>query len=254
MVPPHQTARLDHEELVRQEFNGWVRAGRSGEMERWHRPVTKKVIQRMQLSPDDRILDIGCGDGWTCRSLSPLVPDGAVVGIDVSDEMISLARGLSIELDNVLFAPGSAEEIPWAEDYFTRVISVESAYYWHSPEAAARQIFRVTAWGGRIFVLMFYCRENPHSHHWQEQAPVSFQLKSAAEWKETFELLGFQDVTTEQIPDETPVGLDFEPDAHWGSRDERAAFQRAGALLIAGQKPPLPEPGPLAPDPLRILP
>ena len=174
MVPPHEIARLDHEELLREEFNRWPCEGRSDEMEHWHRPVTEKVVGRMQLSPDERILDLGCGDGWTCRLLSPLAPEGAVVGIDIADEMIAIARGRSIELDNILFAPGSAEEIPWAEDYFTRVLSVESAYYWHSPEKAAGEIFRVTAWGGRIFVLMFYHRENPYTHHWQEHVPLVF--------------------------------------------------------------------------------
>ena len=97
MVPPHEIARLDHEELLREEFNRWARDDRVRDMERWHRPVTEKVVERMQLSPDERILDVGCGDGWTCRLLSPLAPEGAVVGIDVADEMIALARGRSIE-------------------------------------------------------------------------------------------------------------------------------------------------------------
>ncbi len=256
MVPPHEIARLDHEELLREEFNRWARDDRVRDMERWHRPVTEKVVERMQLSPDERILDVGCGDGWTCRLLSPLAPEGAVVGIDVADEMIALARGRSIELDNILFAPGSVEEIPWAEDYFSRVLSVESAYYWHSPEKAAREIFRVTAWGGQVFILLFYYRENAHALHWQEHAPARFQLKSAGEWQEVFELLGFQDVRTEQVPDTTPVAPDFEPDVHWRSREEREAFQQAGGLLLTATKPPLPEPGPLAsePNPLRILP
>ncbi len=255
MVPPHEIARLDHEELLREEFNRWPCEGRSDEMEHWHRPVTEKVVGRMQLSPDERILDLGCGDGWTCRLLSPLAPEGAVVGIDIADEMIAIARGRSIELDNILFAPGSAEEIPWAEDYFTRVLSVESAYYWHSPEKAAGEIFRVTAWGGRIFVLMFYHRENPYTHHWQEHVPARLQLKSAVEWRETFESLGFQDVATEKIPADTPVAPNFKPDAHWRSREEKEAFQQTGALLVTGTKPALPGPGPLAgePNPLRIL-
>ena len=105
-------------------------------METQHRRVTEKTIELMELGPDERILDLGCGDGWASRLLSPLCPEGAIVGVDISNEMIRLAREKSVNCENVLFVPGSAEEIPWAEAYFTRVISIESAYYWPSLEGA----------------------------------------------------------------------------------------------------------------------
>jgi hypothetical protein len=144
-----------------------------------------------------------------------------------------------------MFATGAAEEIPWAEDYFTRVLSVESAYYWFSPERAARELFRVTAYGGRVFLLMSYFRENPHAHHWQEQVDFAFNLMSEQEWAELLTNFGFQQVTTERIIDDTPVPEDYRPDLHWRSRQERWAFQQAGILLVTAKKPDLPPPGPI---------
>ena len=201
----------------------------------------------MKLGPSERILDIGCGEGWTCRLLSSRCPDSAIVGVDVSDEMIRLARRKSPEQGNAIFAPGSAEEIPWAEDYFTRVICVESAYYWHSVEAAMREIFRVTAFGGRVHLVNSYHKENLYLHHLPEQLGVSLQLHSAVEWQEAFEVFGFEEVEVRLIPDETPVPQNLDSDLYFRSREERDQFQRAGVLLLTARKPDVPPPGPIEP-------
>ena len=216
-------------------------------MERQNRRITEQVVERMELGANERILDIGCGEGWTCRLLSSRCPRGAIVGIDVSEEMIRLARRKSPQQGHVLFAPGSAEEIPWTEDYFTRLICVESAYYWHSVDAAIREIFRVTAFGGSVYVVSSYHQENPHLHHLPERLGVSLQLHSAREWRELFEVFGFEKVEALLIQDETPIPPNFESDLYFRSRDERYRFQRAGVLLLAATKPQLPPPGPIEP-------
>jgi ubiquinone/menaquinone biosynthesis C-methylase UbiE len=247
MYPPHEQKRLDHEEKVRAMFNRWAGSGNVAEMEQQHLATAEKVIARMGLAPNDSVLEVGCGEGWLCRRLAGICSEGAVVGIDVSEEMINLARAKSAEAGNLMFAVGAAEEIPWAEDYFTRVVSVESAYYWYSPERAARELFRVTAYGGRVFLLMSYYQENPHAHHWQQEVEFPFRLMSEGEWAELLTTFGFQQVATERIADDTPVPDDYQPDAHWRSREEKLAFQRAGILVVAGKKPDLPPPGPIEP-------
>ena len=254
VYPPHLQKRYEQEARLRDEFDRWALAGRGPEMEAQHRRITQTTFEQMQLGPDERILDLGCGDGWASRLLSPLCREGAIVGVDLSDEMIRLAREKSVSHENVLFVPGSAEEIPWAEAYFTRVISVESAYYWPSLEAAAREIFRVTAFSGRIFLLLNIYEENPHSHYWVDLLTVPAHLKSAAEWTELFRACGFQNVETRQIPDDTPIPDDFESDIHWSSREHREQFQQAGALLLTASKPELPPPGPIQVDPDAPLP
>lgn len=247
MYPPHEQKRLDHEDKVREMFNRWAGSGDVAEMEQQHRPIAEKVIARMSLTPTDSVMEVGCGEGWLCRRLAGICGEGAVVGIDVSEEMVNLARGKSPDVANLMFAVGAAEEIPWAEDYFTRVVSIESAYYWFSPERAARELFRVTAYGGRVFLVMSYYSENPHAHHWQQHVGFPFQLMSEAEWAELLTTFGFQQVATERIVDDTPVPDDYQPDLHWRSREEKLAFQRTGILLVTGRKPDLPPPGPIEP-------
>ena len=51
-----------------------------------------KLIAELNLKSNERILDLGCGDGGLTAQLAKLVPDGFVVGIDASQGMVEAAR------------------------------------------------------------------------------------------------------------------------------------------------------------------
>lgn len=233
MFDPLDKQRLDLEEAVRETFDRWSIEGLADGMERRHRDITEKLFARMAPQPDDRLLEIGCGDGWAARLVAPLALDGAVVGIDVSGEMIARARERSADLDNVLLAPGAAEEIPWAEDYFTHVYSIEAAYYFPDPDRAAREIFRVATYGGRFWILINFYAENAASHDWPAEVGLTMHLKSADEWVEIFRAAGFAEVAVDRIVDETSIPERYEGEA----LRRRQELQRNGGLLITGVKP-----------------
>src|SRR5665647_2561966 len=50
------------------------------------------VIRSQKLEGDERILDIGCGDGKVTAELVALVPKGCVLGIDLSESMVAFAH------------------------------------------------------------------------------------------------------------------------------------------------------------------
>ncbi len=79
-------------EVLREEFNRWAEAGRGEEMEESHLPIVEPTLALMNLQPADRVLDVGCGSGWLVRRLAARVPNGSVMGIDVSDEMVRRAQ------------------------------------------------------------------------------------------------------------------------------------------------------------------
>jgi SAM-dependent methyltransferase len=224
-----------HDQL-RQEFNRWAETGRGDDMEQDHLPIVLPVLDRMRIEPDDNILDVGCGTGWLVRLLAEQVPDGRVVGMDVSDEMIRRARQKHGDLENVMFIIGASEDIPWDAGFFTRVVSIESAYYWPDPASALREIFRVMREGASACVAINYYRENLHSHQWGDVLLVPVHLLSAQEWVELFRGAGFAEVVHERIPDPTPA-----PEQYSGRwfRDaaQVRAFRQEGALFVQGIKP-----------------
>ena len=112
MTMPEQTPEVQ----LREEFNRWAQAGRGEEMEGHHLPIVEPTLALMDLQPSDCVLDMGCGSGWLSRRLAARVPNGSVVGIDVSDEMIHRAQLASTGIPNVQFLRGTAEEIPALPD------------------------------------------------------------------------------------------------------------------------------------------
>jgi len=204
-------------------------------MEQDHLPITLPVLEKMHLVPTDDVLDLGCGVGWLSRRISKSVSEGRVVGMDISDEMIRVARRTSVDHDNVLFVTGEVGEIPWEPNFFTHAISVESSYYWPNPAAGVKEIYRVLRPGGAAWILINYYRDNPYCHQWGELLAVPTHLVSAEEWANLFRAAGFAHVDHERVADPSPT-----PETYTGRWFPDAAHLRAfkaeGALLVHARK------------------
>jgi SAM-dependent methyltransferase len=222
-------------EKLREEFNRWADAGRGEGMEQDHRRIAEKTLALMDLAPTDNVLDVGCGAGWLLRMLAARCADGRVIGMDVADEMVRHARRNCADLDNVMVVPGPSDEIPWENSFFSKAISVESAYYWPDPARGIAEIFRVLRDEGSAWILINYFRDNPHCHQWGPLLKVETHLLSADEWAKMFRAAGFTDVAHGRVVDDTPAPATYS--GRW-FRDaaQLAAFRAEGALLVHGTK------------------
>src|ERR1700730_7137417 len=99
-------------EALREEFNRWAEAGRGEGMEEDHLPITLPVLDQMKLAPDENVLDVGSGAGWLVRLLAERVPEGRVIGMDISDAMVRTAPRNYVAVENADGRVGSADEIP----------------------------------------------------------------------------------------------------------------------------------------------
>jgi arsenite methyltransferase len=111
------------------------------------------VYQALAAEPGERILDVGCGPGFYVSELLDQVgPDGSVVGVDASPQMLAVAAHRSEGRPNVSFHQSDATSLPVEDAGFDRVVCVQVLEYVSEVEAALRDIHRVLRPGGRAVV------------------------------------------------------------------------------------------------------
>ncbi len=122
------------------------------------RPVHEEAfkIMRRLLPPAARILDLSCGPGAELFHLAQGVPDGEVVGVDLSSAMVTAAfagaqqRGLR----NTAFFQADVTDLPhhFAER-FDAVHCSFAFHHYHDPNAALREMHRALNSSGKAFVI-----------------------------------------------------------------------------------------------------
>lgn len=120
---------------------------------RWHSYVeacTLETLRRLHLAPDDHVLDVGCGTGAFLASLALASPDAQLTGVDLSWDMLRVARGrLGAETD---LSQARAEALPFATESFDVVVSTSAFHFIRHPVAALAEMLRVLKPSGRIVV------------------------------------------------------------------------------------------------------
>ena len=89
-----------------------------------HKRWAEEALSRIRIKGNERVLDIGCGDGKITAHIASLLPQGSVVGIDNSVEMISFAQSKFPQSNwpNLSFRYGDATDLRY-EDEFDLVVS-----------------------------------------------------------------------------------------------------------------------------------
>ncbi|HEX9748763.1 MAG TPA: methyltransferase domain-containing protein [Methylomirabilota bacterium] len=128
------------------------------EIDRRFAPVVEHVIARAQLAAGDRVLDLGTGTGAVAARAAQLVgPDGLVVGVDISADMLRAARQrvAAQGLTRVGFHEGRAEALPAENESFDVVLASLSLMYVIDRAAAARELARVLRPRGRVIAAVW---------------------------------------------------------------------------------------------------
>jgi ubiquinone/menaquinone biosynthesis C-methylase UbiE len=231
-----ETLSSQADQKLQQEFNQWAAAGRGDEMESHHSDITEQTLALMDIQPNDRILDLGCGTGWASRRMARIATIGEVVGLDVADEMLRRAEDVSSAYKNVRYAWGSAENIPEADNAFSKVLSVESFFYYADQGKALDELRRVMTPGAKLFILINLYKDNHYSLRWVTELKVPVQALSESEYKTLLEKHGFTNIEARRIPDRSPT-----PETYSGkwfkNAEELRDFKKIGALLLIAEKP-----------------
>ena len=106
-----------------------------------------------KLSPTDTILDVACGTGEFERLILTDNPNQNIVGVDISEKMIEIARQKLQNYPNVEFKLTSATTLPFTAGSFDTVISANSFHYFDNPNVALTEMKRVLKKDGNLIIL-----------------------------------------------------------------------------------------------------
>jgi SAM-dependent methyltransferase len=141
-----------------EEWNGYEGRQWATNQERWdavNGAFNAPLFAAAAIGPQDRVLDIGCGNGQTTRLAARRAERGHVVGIDLSAPMLERARALAAAegLTNMTFEQGDAQVHPFPHGSFDVAISRFGVMFFTDPIAAFANIGRALRPGGRVAVI-----------------------------------------------------------------------------------------------------
>jgi SAM-dependent methyltransferase len=110
-----------------------------------HDWARRAILDALELGPDDRILDIGCGGGLLLRDAT--ATGAKATGLDHSPDMVALARERAPGAEVVA---GSANALPFPDETFTAVSMSVVFFFIDEPVGALREFRRVLEPGGKL--------------------------------------------------------------------------------------------------------
>lgn len=155
-------------------------------LERAQRRLVMKTIDLLGVQPGERALDLACGRGKSSFMLSTLQPRTTVVGVDLLDENVQVARTLFGQVSNLSYAAGSAMELSYAEGTFDRVMCIEAAFHFPDRGAFLREACRVLRPGGRLVVVDFAWNSNQDREHLED--PETQLVRKIWQWDDFFSI------------------------------------------------------------------
>ena len=122
-------------------------------LERGAQPVSDRLVQRADLQPGHRVLDVATGIGEPAITAARRVgPEGRVVAVDLAPEMLAIARERAAELglEQIAFYEGDAESLELAEGDFDAILSRWGLMFLPELERALGRMRQLLRPGGRL--------------------------------------------------------------------------------------------------------
>lgn len=142
----------------------WVRE--EARIDKTLAPFGRLALESLALSAGHSVIDVGCGTGQTLLDIAGRVgPNGSVLGVDVSEEMVDRARQrvAANGRTNIEVTLADAQSYPFGRGQYDAVFSRFGVMFFESTPAACANLVSALKRGGR---LAFVCWQSIERNPW----------------------------------------------------------------------------------------
>lgn len=212
---------------------------RVSELQRW---LADKSLATLTLRGDERVLDVGCGDGRITAAIAARLPRGTVIGTDASHDMVDFGARTFPPSDhpNLSFQAADATQLAF-RGAFDLVVSFNCLHWVRDQNAALRGIASALAASGRAHLRMVARGER------RSLEAVIDDTREQPQWSSHF--AGYESPYLHLTPDEyrqraeqsglRVEGIDLQQESwDFGSRDAFVHFAEATFVEWTRKLPP----------------
>ena len=131
----------------------------------------RRTVEQLHLLPGSSVLDVGCGSGASAIPAAVIVgPSGRVVGVDLAERLLDIARAKSIKqkLQNIEFRRADMAALDYPNESFDAVVCVFAIFFVTDMVKQVQELWRVVRPGGKLAITTW--------------GPRMFEPGSAAWW------------------------------------------------------------------------
>lgn len=114
-----------------------------------------KIINKLELSENDVLLDVGCGTGEVLNRIAGIYQNVQLYGLDISPKMLQIAKDKDVK-NKIEYVCGDAEKLPFNKDMFDVLLTSESFHHYPNPKQALREFGRVLKPKGKMILCDMY--------------------------------------------------------------------------------------------------
>lgn len=156
------------------------------------------ALARLDVSPNDRVLEIGCGNGHQVARILEAAEGITYVGVDISSTMVAEATASNagaVRAGRAEFVVGNSAGLPFASAAFDRALSLNTIYFWPDPAVDLSELRRLLRPGGRLLIGALA----PWSTTDREVFRHGFRLYDADALRSLLRAAGFADIAVDTV-------------------------------------------------------
>jgi len=135
----------------------------------FYRAIHQRLLEYVDLSEQVNVLDLGCGTGRLLERLATKFPYLRGTGLDLSPNMLRIARLSNRHHPRLIYVEGNAESLPFGEAQFDTVFNTISFLHYLEPQKVLSEVARVLVPGGRFYLVDFTSKKETAP----EKTPIS---------------------------------------------------------------------------------